>query len=215
MKTALVAGATGAIGKALLFQLIEDKQYIKVIALSRKPITIKHHKLTNLVVDFNQLANVATQLTADDVYCCLGTTIKQAGSEKVFREVDHDYVVQVATVCKQQGAIQFLLVTAMGADARSAIFYNRVKGEAEKDVLLLGYETCVVVRPSLLIANRIEFRLGEAIAQKLMKATRFIFSGPLKKYRAIEVEQVAKAMIKAAHAALKGNHILLNDKLFE
>ncbi|TAE87310.1 MAG: oxidoreductase [Bacteroidetes bacterium] len=215
MKTALVAGATGAIGKALLFQLIEDKQYLKVIALSRKPLTIKHHKLTNLIVDFSRLDNLVGQLAADDVYCCLGTTIKQAGSEEAFREVDHKYVVNVANACKQQGAAQFLLVTAMGANAESAIFYNRVKGETERDVFAIGYDTCVVVRPSLLIASRLEFRLGEAIAQRIMKVTRLLFSGPLKKYRAIEVERVAQAMIKAAHSSLKGNHILLNDKLFD
>jgi uncharacterized protein YbjT (DUF2867 family) len=214
MKTALVAGATGAIGRALLFQLIEDKEYLKVITLSRKPITIKHHKLVNHIVDFNNLEANAALLAADDIFCCLGTTIKVAGSEQQFYKVDHDYAVSLAKLCKEQGAKQFILVSSMGASTTSSIFYSKVKGETERDVFALNYKTTIVVRPSLLIAKRIEFRLGETIAQWLMKGTRLVFSGPLKKYRAIEVEKVAKAMRNAAHQSLTGQIILLNNQLF-
>lgn len=173
MKTALVAGATGAIGKALVYQLIEDKNYARIVVLSRKPLTIKHHKLTVLLVNFDVLANYAKDMLADDVYCCLGTTIKLAGSKEVFYKIDHDYVVDVARICKLNGAHQFILVTAMGADANSAIFYNKVKGEVEQHVAALNYNTFITVRPSLLLTNRTEFRMGEWVAQFVMKYTGF------------------------------------------
>lgn len=214
MKTALVAGATGAVGKALVYQLIEDPGYLKIITVSRKPLPIKHHKVEQVVVDYDRLDTVADQLSADEVFCCLGTTIKAAGSRDEFYKVDHDYVLKIARLGKNQGAGQFIMVSAMGADADSSLFYNRVKGEAERDVCLLRYETVIMVRPSLLIASRVEFRPGETIAKYVMKATGFLMLGPLKKYKAIPVETVAKAMRYYAAQQLKGQHIVLNDKLF-
>lgn len=214
MKTALVAGATGAIGKALVYQLIEDPAYFKVITVSRKALPIKHHKLEQVVVDYERLENASEKLAADEVFCCLGTTIKAAGSQDEFYKVDHDYVLKIARLGKKHGARQFIMVSAMGADVNSSIFYNRVKGEAERDVSLLRYETLIVVRPSLLVASRVEFRLGETIAKYVMKATGFLMLGPLKKYKAIPVETVAKAMRYYAAQQWKGEHIILNDKLF-
>ncbi len=214
MKTALVVGATGAVGKALVYQLIEDKNYVRIIVLSRKPLTIKHQKLTVVMVNFDKLADYVAEMFADDVYCCLGTTIKVAGSKEVFYKIDHDYVVEVAKICKQNGAHQFILVTAMGTDTNSAIFYNKVKGETEQHVAALNYDTFIIVRPSLLLTNRTEFRLGEWVAQLVMKYTRFLYVGPLKKVKAIPVETVAKAMRHYANKALKGNHVFTNDVLF-
>lgn len=214
MKTALVVGATGAVGKALVYQLIEDKSYARILVLSRKPLTIKHHKLSVVMVNFDTLVDYSEQMAADDVFCCLGTTIKVAGSKATFYKIDHDYVVDVARICKQKGAQQFILVTAMGADANSAIFYNKVKGEVEQHITDLKYDTFITVRPSLLLANRSEFRFGEWIAQVMMKYTRFLFVGPLKKIKAIPVETVAKAMRHYANKNLKGNHVFTNDTLF-
>lgn len=214
MKTALVVGATGAVGKALVYQLIEDKSYVRILVLSRKPLTIKHHKLSVVMVNFDTLADYSEQMAADDVFCCLGTTIKVAGNKAAFYKIDHDYVVDVARICKQKGAQQFILVTAMGADANSAIFYNKVKGEVEQHIADLKYDTFITVRPSLLLTNRSEFRFGEWIAQIMMKYTGFLFVGPLKKIKAIPVETVAKAMRHYANKNLKGNHVFTNDTLF-
>lgn len=213
MKTAIVAGATGAIGKALLYQLIEDNRYLKIIALSRKPITVKHHKLSNVIVDFDKL-QLTHEHGADDVFCCLGTTIKQAGSQEAFYKIDHDCVVNFAKQCKQLGATQFILVTAMGANADAAIFYNKVKGETELSVANVGFKTFITVRPSLLLTKRNEFRLGEAIMQPVMRLLQFVFVGPLKQYKAIKVETVAAAMRYYANTNLTGKHVFLNDKLF-
>ncbi|MFN3444613.1 MAG: oxidoreductase [Bacteroidia bacterium] len=214
MKTALVVGATGAVGRALVYQLIEDKNYMRILVLSRKPLTIKHHKLSVVMVNFDTLADYSEQMAADDVFCCLGTTIKVAGSKAAFYKIDHDYVIDIARICKQKGAQQFILVTAMGADVNSAIFYNKVKGEVEQHIADLRYDTFITVRPSLLLTNRSEFRFGEWIAQVMMKYTGFLFVGPLKKIKAIPVETVAKAMRHYANKNLKGNHVFTNDTLF-
>jgi uncharacterized protein YbjT (DUF2867 family) len=213
MKVALVVGATGAVGKALVYQLIEDKAYVKVIVITRRPITIKHPKLVVVLVDFENLSAHAAFMQADDVFCCLGTTIAIAGSKEQFYKVDHDFVLSLANVTLQQGAKQFIHVTAMGANSSSAIFYNQVKGVTENDVAALPYPTIIVVRPSLLLAKRVEFRLGEWIAQRLMRVTKWVFSGALKKYRAIEVEQVANAMRYYAAQDFKGVHAFNNDSL--
>lgn len=214
MKTAIVAGATGAIGKTLVYQLLESGDYNKVIILSRKLLTIKHAKLTQVLVEFNEgLSNKITE-HVDVVYCCLGTTIKKAGSQEQFYKVDHDYVLQLAKLGKQLGASSFVMVSAMGADANSSIFYSRVKGEVEQAVQHLDYHQLIVVRPSLLIASRIEFRLGETIAKYVMKFTGFLMIGPLKKYKAIKVEQVANAMIHYQQKLGRGVHVITNDKLF-
>lgn len=214
MKVALVAGATGAVGKALVYQLLEDTVYAKVVVLVRKPIHMKHHKLHQVQVNFDQLDYYKSELGCDDVYCCLGTTIAVAGSKEQFYKIDHDYVIQLAKLTKQQGANQFVLVSAMGASASSAIFYNKVKGETEQHLVDITFAKTIIVRPSLLLARRTEVRVGEWIAQKLMKATRFVFSGPLKKYRAIEVERVAEAMRYYAHKPTTGVFYYSNNELF-
>lgn len=212
MKTALVAGATGAVGKALVYQLLEDETYQKVVVLTRRSLTIKHPKLEVVETDFSHFENII--VSPDVVFCCLGTTIKMAGSQERFYEVDHDLVCNLSKVMLAKGAKTFVLVSAMGASVKSAIFYNRVKGETERDVMAAGFESCIVVRPSLLLTPRTEFRLGEALAQFLMKYTAFLFMGTLKKWRAITVEQVAKAMRYYSALHNTGNQVVENDRLF-
>ncbi len=214
MRTALVVGATGAIGKALVYQLIEDGNYGKVIVLTRKPLTIKHHKLAVVLVDFDKLVDYSQQMAADDIFCCLGTTIKDAGTKETFYKIDHDYVLETAQICQRNGAHQFILVSAMGANPKSAIFYNKVKGEVERDLGFLNFKTLIVVRPSLLLTKRVAFRFGEWVGQVIMKYTGFLFFGPLKKAKAIPVETVAKAMRHYAALDLNGTHIYTNEKLF-
>lgn len=212
MKTALVAGATGAVGRALVYQLLEDNTYTKIVVIVRRAFPVKHPKLEVIETTFTQIEKLSVQ--ADDVFCCLGTTIKIAGTKERFYQVDHEYVYTLAKVMKQLGASTFVLVSAMGASVRSSIFYNKVKGEIERDVMALGYRGCIVVRPSLLLTGRAEFRAGEAIAQFIMKYASVLFVGPLKKWRAIKVEQVAKAMRYYAALGKSGNEIIENDRLF-
>lgn len=215
MKTALIVGATGLVGKACLYGLLETKEYTKIIALVRKPLAIKHHQLEQIVVDFNQLASYATQMVADDVYCCLGTTIKVAGSQEKFRLVDYVYPLEIAKICHTNGAKQYLLVSALGANAQSSIFYSKVKGELEQAIEALKYSSFIVFQPSLLLGNRSEIRIGEMVGQAIMKVIGILFIGPLKLYKAIPGATVAKAMIQAALKNKQGKWVIKNDEIFE
>lgn len=215
MRTALIVGATGLVGKACLYQLLDNAAYTRVLALVRKPLAIKNHKLQQLVINFDELHQQYSEFVADDVYCCLGTTIKVAGSQEKFRKVDFDYPLQLAEMALKNGAQQFLLVSAMGANMDSSIFYNRVKGEVEQAIGDLHYASFKVFRPSLLLGNRTEFRLGEQLAKVLMKGLGFLFIGPLKKYKAIEGVKVAQAMVAAALLNGKGKVVYENNQLFE
>lgn len=204
MKTALVAGSTGLIGKQLLQLLLDDPAYAEVKALSRKPMDVEHPKLKNIVVDLNKLNEHFDQLKADDVFCCLGTTIKQAGSKEAFRKVDYDYPLELAKLSKNQGATQYLIVTALGSNKMSGIFYNQVKGQVEEAIDQVGFQSYHIFRPSLLLGERTEKRAGEGAATVVYKALGFLI--PLK-YKAIESAKVAKAMLHMAKQNSTGKFI--------
>jgi uncharacterized protein YbjT (DUF2867 family) len=201
MKTALVAGTTGLIGSQLLDLLQRDNRYEKIIALSRKPLTIQNSKLVNLVIDFDKLDEVASSLIADDVYCCLGTTIKKVKTKEAFRKVDYTYPLTLAKLTKDQGANTFLLVSALGANKNSAIFYNTVKGEVEDAITHVGFESLHIFRPSLLIGPRVDQRSGEEAAKVIYKYLNFLIP---KKFKGIESIKVARAMIAFAHLNERG-----------
>ena len=197
-RKALIVGATGLVGGFCLQALLDDDNYSEVIALVRKPLLKTHRKLKTVVTTFDNLEPELSNIHADDVYCCLGTTIKKAGSQEAFKKVDHTLVVTVAELMKKQGAEQFLVISAMGADKDSKVFYNRVKGEMEAALQELGYPCLRIIRPSLLLGPREEFRLGEKIAVMLTPLLKPFLLGSLKKYRPVEAEKVAQFMVKVA-----------------
>jgi uncharacterized protein YbjT (DUF2867 family) len=204
MKTALIAGSTGLIGKELLDLLLEDSSYAKVIAISRKPLDVHHAKLENVVVDFDSLHTYSNSLKADDVFCCLGTTIRIAKTKEAFRKVDFEYPVELANVSKNQGATQYFLISALGADNKSSVFYNRVKGEVEEAIQSVSFQSVHIFRPSLLLGDRTEERAGEGAATSFFKIFGFLI--PLK-YKAIESSKVARAMLALAKQNQAGFHI--------
>ena len=206
-KTAIIAGASGLIGKFCLSYLLMDKNYSKVIVISRTAFPIKDPKLENIVCDFDQLAQHSSRLNADDVYCCLGTTIAVAGSQENFKKVDLHYPLELARITKQQGAKQFMIVSAMGANSKSSIFYNRVKGEMQEQLKNIGFNTVHIFQPSLLTGLRKEFRMGERIAQVMMKIFRPLMFGPMKQYKPIEGMVVAYAMHQKALLEHNGYYI--------
>jgi uncharacterized protein YbjT (DUF2867 family) len=195
MKTALIAGASGLIGKQLLTLLLVDMDYDEVKAITRAPLNITHPKLKNIIVEFDILADYESSLKADDVFCCLGTTIRIAKTKEAFRKVDYEYPLALARATKSQGATQYLLVSALGADKNSSVFYNRVKGEVEEAIGQVGFRSLHILRPSLLLGERSEKRAGEGAA-----TTFFKFFGGLvpKKYKAIDSAKVATAMVVLA-----------------
>lgn len=213
-KTALIAGATGLVGSFLLEKLIHDDHYEKVIVISRRKPDQEHTKVDPVLIpDFDNLNDFKLQLLADDVFCCLGTTMAKAGSKDAFRKVDYDYVVALAKFTKENNASRFLMVSALGADKNSNIFYNKVKGEAEEAVASIDFKEIHIVRPSLLMGPRQEKRIGEDAAKTLYKLFNYAFIGPLKKYKGIEAEQVAKALIYYAKAEMPGKHTHENKEL--
>ncbi|RZK16999.1 MAG: NAD-dependent epimerase/dehydratase family protein, partial [Hymenobacter sp.] len=199
-KTALLAGATGLVGSALLPLLLASERYAKVIVVGRRPVAMQHPKLTQVVTNLGQLEAERLRLIADDVYCCLGTTRQQAGSKKAFWEVDFLYVVQLAAVTAANFAVQFLVVSSLGADSASRFYYSQVKGEMEAAVRQTPFRAIHIFRPSLLLGDRAHPRLGERLGAAVLGALRPLMRGPLLKYRAIQGAAVAAAMLRAAEA---------------
>lgn len=204
MKTALIAGATGLIGKQLLQLLLDDPYYEKVKVITRKPIGLQNPKIENIVLNFDALSEYYTSLNADDVFCCLGTTIRIAKTKEAFRKVDYHYPLELARITKNQGASQYLLVSALGADKNSSVFYNKVKGEVEEAIVNVLFNSTHVFRPSLLLGDRDEQRAGEGAATTFFKLFGFLI--PLK-FKAIDSAKVARAMIHFAKKEDPGIHI--------
>ena len=207
-KTALVLGATGLIGDLLTHRLVDLPAYEKVKVLVRKSLNWQHPRLQEVIFDFDYPNGLLTQ--ADDIFCCLGTTMKKAGSQEGFRKVDYQYPLDIAGLAMAAGARQFAIVTAMGAETGSSFFYNRVKGEVERDLIALNFPTTLIFRPSLLLGNRSENRLGERLAEGAMR-----LFGPLipAKYRGIEAAKVANAMIVTMQQGLLGTQVFESDEL--
>ena len=211
--TALVLGATGLVGGHCLQLLLQDSQYSTVHAVVRKPLTDSHPKLQQHAIDFAGLGALVTQLDPSVVFCCLGTTISKAGSNEAFRRVDYEYPLAAAQAAAQAGCSQFLLVTAIGASTESSVFYNRVKGEVERDISALPLPSVHIARPSMLLGERSERRIGESIGKALMLATSPLMLGGARKYRPIAGLTVAKALTSLARTAEKGRHIYESDAL--
>jgi uncharacterized protein YbjT (DUF2867 family) len=197
-KKAIIIGASGLIGKFCLSYLLMDKNYTEVIAVSRKALPIKDPKLKNIVCDFDNLESYAKEFVADDVFCCLGTTIKVAKTKENFKKVDLQYPIIFANITKRNGASKFLVVSAMGANKSSSIFYNQVKGEMEEQLKSIGFKGLYIFRPSLLLGMRTEFRLGESLAIMSSKLWSPILSIFAKQYKPIDAMVVAHAMYQKA-----------------
>lgn len=212
-KTALIAGATGLVGSFCLDLLLQSNRYAKVISVGRRQLHIQHPKLQQLVVDFDRLDNYKQSLIADDVYCCLGTTIKNAGSKENFYKVDFTYVVKLASLTATNFGSQFLVVSSLGADANSSIFYSKVKGQMENAVKPLSFLGVHIFRPSLLLGPRQEKRLGEKLAQLIMPKLSFLFVGPWRQYRPVPAVAVAQAMLYAAMQDGAGVQTHNSDKI--
>ena len=209
-----MAGATGLVGREILAALLTDKRYTAVHCVGRRALTVSHPRLFSHVVDFTTLKALPGIKHIDDVYIALGTTIKVAGSQQAFRAVDFEAVMAVALVAKGLGAMKLGVVSAMGASARSGVFYNRVKGEMEDALSRLGYQALVFARPSMLAGDR------DALAQTSRPAEKFgllamrLFK-PLipANYQAITATQVAHALVNTVHATERGSRVLLSGEM--
>ncbi len=213
-KTAIVAGATGLVGEQLINLLLSSPEYGKVIAVVRKPLAITHQKLEQKVIEFSQLLSELSDIKADHGFCCLGTTIKTAGSKENQHVIDHDYVVNFARAAYQAGASRFAVVSSIGASSSSGNFYLRTKGKMEVDLQQIPFEGLYILQPSFLLGDRKEFRSGEKFGIVLMKLLSPLMVGSLRKYRGVLASVVASSMIRVINSDEKNVQIIRSDKLF-
>lgn len=212
-KRAVLYGATGLVGGELLRLLLEDEAYDEVVAVVRSEIPINHARLRIIVIDYRHLADCRPYLAGADVFCCLGTTMKKAGSHEAFRTVDYKYPLEIARLAAEERASQFLIITAIGANSRSAFFYNRVKGELEEALHELPLPGLHIFRPSLLLGPRQELRRGEAFGAKLSQSLSFLWLGPLRAYQPVSASDVAKAMHHIAAQGQTGTYVHASSEL--
>jgi uncharacterized protein YbjT (DUF2867 family) len=211
MKTAIIIGATGLIGSTLVEQILENPDYSKVVLLLRKPLNISHPKLIQEVIDFDKPDS--SKIIGDDLFCAMGTTLAKAGSKETQYKIDCTYPFEIGKIAKANGVKQYILVSSLGADFQSSNFYLRTKGDLEQKIKSLGFQNFVSLRPSFLLGDREEFRLGEKIGVVLVKLLSPLMIGSLKKYRGIEASKVAKSMQEFANQGFTGVHFVESDKI--
>lgn len=211
-KHALVFGASGFIGSHLLRYLLKCDTYTRVIVVVRQSLPLSHPKLTQYIGDIDSLPSLQHLLIADDVFCAVGTTRKKTPDKATYHRIDYGLPVVVARIAKENGARAFFMVSSVGADANSSVFYLRTKGEAERDIIRVGYESTHFFRPAALIGNREESRPLEKLFGGLSKVLSPLLRGSLTKYRPIDGQDVALAMFRAAQTSREGvHHYYWND----
>lgn len=214
VNTVLLFGPSGLVGNCL-FNVLRKDESIKLIKLfTRRKYGSHHLKITEAVIDFENLDSSSTLITGDAIFCCIGTTIKKAGTQEAFRKTDFDLPVKLAAIAAKNKVKCFVVISSLGANANSTNFYLRTKGEMENEVLKSGVEHVYIIRPSLLLGNRKEFRLGEIIGKGVIRLISPMMIGKWKKYKGIEAETVANAMLNIAKAKPQ-QKIFESDKIIE
>lgn len=212
-KSAAVFGSTGLVGREVVAELLDNKEFDRVIAVARKNFEVTHPKLEVLIPDNYMIPGAYENKCRTDTYfCCIGTTIKIAGTKEKFRQADLDIPVMIAGLAEKLSVKNLVVISSIGASDKSANFYLRTKGEMEKRVRERFSGNLKIVRPSLLMGNRSEFRFGEKASTYFMKAAGWMFAGPMRKYRGIYARDVARAMIRSIELPAEKT-ILESDEL--
>ena len=213
-KTAIILGATGLTGNLLLEHLIADKNYSKIKLFSRNSVNVTSDKIQEFIIDLLALEDSAKDFVADEVFCCIGTTAAKTKDKKLYKAIDYGIPVKAAKIAKENGITTFIVMSSMGADANSAVFYNRTKGQMERYVLKQRINNTYVLRPSLIGGDRNEFRLGEKIGKGIMRIFNPLLLGSLEKYKMIHPNKIATCMQFLANT--KPNEIIFSsDKIQE
>lgn len=213
MSKLMIIGASGLTGQFLMNQALNDDYFSEIIIFVRKSLNIHHPKLKEHLINFDQLEHYQDLMQADYAACCMGTTIKTAGSQEAFKKVDFDYPLQFAKLAKHRGCRNFMLQSSLGANASSSNFYLRTKGEIENAIKALEFNHYATFRPSMLLGPRKEKRFGESVGKVMMQALSFLFVGSLKRYKAIHVKDVAAAMIKEMKQNTSGFKVIENEMM--
>jgi uncharacterized protein YbjT (DUF2867 family) len=216
-RTAVVAGATGLVGEALVAELLDGSAarstFDRVVTLGRRPTGKVHVRLDERTVDLLALGDATPDLVPTDLFCCLGTTIRKAGSQEAFRRVDHDMVLAFARWGREKGADRFFFVSTVGASPTAGAFYFRVKGETERDLRALGFTSFHAFRPGMLVGHRSEARPAEKIGVAAVRLLGPLFVGPLRKQHGMDVPLLARAMVGAAVRDEPGVHVSEYDAI--
>ncbi|KAA1246188.1 NAD-dependent epimerase/dehydratase family protein [Aquimarina sp. RZ0] len=210
-KTAIVLGGTGLTGSILIKRLHLDNRYDRIKLFSRKSIAYSSPKIEEYLVDMLQLENIALDFTGDEVYCCIGTTNAKTPDKELYHTIDYGIPVATAKLCNQQGIKTFIVISALGADSKSKLFYNRTKGKMEEAVLAIEIPKTHILQPSLISGKRGEKRIGEYIFKQLMKVVNPLLIGSFKKYRSIHPEAIAYTMIWLANNTFAKKRILSDE----
>lgn len=225
--TVLIAGSTGLVGREAVKACLQDEGVSEVRALVRRPLSLEavlgplstqvpavtpaqRARFHAVQADFQRLDREPATFQVGTVFCALGTTIRQAGSQAAFRQVDFEAPLQIARLAHAQGAKRFLLVSALGASSSSRVFYSRVKGELEDAISTIGFEQFVIAQPSLLAGNRAESRLGEDLGLMLSNTLGFLIP---EAFRSVHVRQVAQALLREAREGGTGRRVLTNARM--
>lgn len=207
---AVVAGSTGLVGSLLIQKLLASPQFAEVISVSRRPLGIQNAKLKEILIsDFAEIASHHTKLKGDIYFCCLGTTIKDAGSQENFRKIDFDAIVAFGKLAKAHEPQSFVLISSAGANSKSSIFYSRVKGETEDLLRALQFKSLVIFRPGLLLGKRIKGRPGEGFAISVFRSLSSVIPSRIGKKLATDTNQLASRMIETGLAATPGVQIVV------
>lgn len=210
-KTAIVLGATGLTGSHLLELLLQDLDYDRVKVFTRKELTISHPKIEEYVIDLLKLSDNANKFTADVVFCCVGTTKAKTPDRSLYRAIDYGIPVEAAKLAKQNSINYFIVISALGANFKSKVFYNRLKGEMERDVLAQQIKHTYLLQPSLIVGNRKERRIGEYFFKHFMKVFGFLIPA---RYKMIHARTIAQAMLQIVRKANK-EQLIPSDKIKE
>ena len=213
-KSVVILGATGLVGSALVEELIQDPQVSEIRLLSRRPLSLEHPKVKIFEIDLSNPEPLAFD-GVSALYCCIGTTRKKTPDQTQYRAIDHGMTLAAAKAAKNAGATEVHLISAIGADTESKIFYSRLKGEIERDLLQLNFERTLIYQPSILIGPRPEKRIGEKIAQLLSPLFDLLLFGALQKYHSISAKELAVAMHRHSFAAQKGKQVLTYTDLIQ
>jgi uncharacterized protein YbjT (DUF2867 family) len=210
---AIIFGSTGLIGANILRLLNSSNEFTSITSFVRKRSDIIPTKVKEIVTDFQNIEEFKDEFACDVCFISLGTTIKQAGSQEKFKEVDYTLVFNIATLCKNMDVKSVLVVSSLGADPNSSVFYSRIKGEMERDLSKLELNSLYFFRPSLLLGDRKDFRIGEKVGEVISGAFSFFFVGGFKKYKPISAEIVAKAMLRVSLLFKTGIHFFESDEI--
>ena len=207
-KTAILFGASGLVGEKVLLRLLSEDRYEKIKIFSRSEIPFQNEKISLTKTDFSNFGEIKQEITGNDLFCCLGTTRKKAGSQENFRKIDFDLVVDIAKAAFKNQVANFLVISSVGANAQSRNFYLRTKGEMEKEILQIPFQKTVILRPSLLMGKRKEFRFLESVGKFVFGLLSFLLIGGLRKYKPNYASDVAGVMVRLAK-------VTTSKKIFE